>query len=262
MHDNRQGAWKQFWDETGQSGDPLAAIDLPEVSRHTYDIVCTRIRQLLQLSADDRVLNIGCGPGLFEEQLARSVQFTIGLDFSYIMVDKACRRNRTRDNTAFLQATGTALPFAQPLFNKVLCYSILHYFSEDEVILLLHELRRVTVIGSLVLLGDVENEAKGNTPTSLGRAWEIWCGAGGRVAILRGAQRIRSEIGRRVKRLQRAWMVLTRRYIAETKPAQLSRYTPDRMLSLAAAAGFHAEIIEQNDERFVTGRYHVLLQSQ
>jgi ubiquinone/menaquinone biosynthesis C-methylase UbiE len=156
MVHSRQQAWKLFWDGTGKSPGPLAAIDFPEVSQQTYRASCVCIQELLDLSADDVVLNIGCGPGLFEEQLAFRVKYSVGLDFSPIMVDKAQRRTSNLHNAFFLQATGTALPFAPTQFNKVL----LHYFTEDEMMLLLHEIRRVSQADALVLLGDIGEESQ------------------------------------------------------------------------------------------------------
>ena len=66
MKHSTQQAWKQFWDVTAESTNPLGAIDLPEISPQTYQAASLRISQLLTLSVHDTVLNIGCGPGLFE----------------------------------------------------------------------------------------------------------------------------------------------------------------------------------------------------
>lgn len=260
MEGNSQQDWKQFWDRTGASADPLAAIDCPEISPQTYSIVCRRIRQLLQLSHIDSVLNIGCGPGLFENQLAPEVKRIVGIDFVSVMVDKARLQNKDYLNTFFLQATGTALPFASIQFNKVLCYSILHYFSEDEVMFLLREILRVTLPGALILLGDIQGEPEVATPFSIGHSAKILKSKGIGELTSKAVRRAGNIIGRRLTHMQRRWKALTGQYIYEPKPQLMARYPRQHALDMARTVGFGGEVVEQErSERFVGGRYNLLL---
>jgi ubiquinone/menaquinone biosynthesis C-methylase UbiE len=259
MNHSTQLAWKQFWETTAESTDPLSAIDLPEITQKTYKAASVRINQLLSLSAHDSVLNIGCGPGLFEEQFAASVSCIVGIDFSYTMVDKARRLNWEAGNAAFYQASGTALPFKDHQFTKILCYSVLHYLSEVDVILLFKEIRRVSASGTLVLLGDVQDESPSSTDSSFDRVVEIWSAGGLKKLVHRGTIRVRNEVHRRASRLRRKWQTYTGQYVVATKPHRLFSYSRDRLLALAAEESYEGWVVEQQDERFVPGRYHLVL---
>lgn len=263
MIEKSQQAWQQFWNRTGASSDLLAAIDFPDVSAETYGTTCTRIKQLLQLCENDVVLNIGCGPGLLEKQLASKVKRIVGIDFASVMLEKARLQNSIQHNTFFLQATGTALPFAPGQFNKVLCYSVLHYFSEDEVLMLLRDIQRVASPGVVILLGDIQGEEQVATPLSVDHLWRLWKGGGVRELMKRMAMRASHKLGRHWARIQRRWMALTDQFVFESKPQLMARYPRQRALAMAAAVGFTGEVIEQTDDaRFVGGRYNLLLRRQ
>jgi ubiquinone/menaquinone biosynthesis C-methylase UbiE len=261
MDERSQQAWRQFWDGIGKSSDPLAAIDLPEISERTYRAVGYRIREILNLSPDDVVLNIGCGPGLFENQMAPEVKRIFSVDFSHVMVRKARHRNNKLPNAFFLQATGTALPFVSMQFEKVLCYSILHYFSEEELTSLLREIRRVTAMGTLVLLGDIEPPFEADAQGPFERALKMWRGAGVRDVIFKGSKRVGIEIGRWVKHVRRKWKIFAGQCVTEAKPQKTAQYLPNQVLSLAADVGFSGQVVEQRGERFFGGRYHILLRT-
>jgi len=259
METSTQQAWKQFWDVTAEGTNPLGAIDIPEISPQAYEAANIRINQLLTLSACDTVLNIGCGPGLFEERFATVVKNIVGVDFAHTMVDKARHRNSAVGNAYFFQASGTALPFKEGQFTKVLCYGVVHYFSEAEVIQLLTEIRRVASKGALVLLGDVEDVTESAEASSLiGKTASWTTGEIGRL-VHRGTKRVRSELMRRVARLKRKWKSFTGQYVFVPKPHHLFNYSRNLILDLTTAVGYEGQIVEQEAERFAPGRYHVVL---
>lgn len=91
--------------------------------------------QLLQLSPDDAVLEIGMGNGFFCKDILSShetVTYT-GCDFSELMIDEASSINKewvAAGRARFVEADITQLPFEDNSFHKLLTVNTI-YFWED-----------------------------------------------------------------------------------------------------------------------------------
>lgn len=259
MNTNTQHIWKSFWETVSKSPDPLSALDMAEVSQRNYLAMCNRVQGLLQLCKDDVVLNIGCGNGLFEEQVATTVKKITSLDFSQTLLEKAQARNASSANVAFLQASATALPFANAQFSKILCYSMVHYLSPGDLDALLEECKRVAQPGALVLIGDISTEEESTAPTFAGRLRQMWRTLGWPGLIQKGAQRLQEESRRRIQRWRRHQRKQAGVAFDINLPQPLFRVSRDRLLSIVTTRGLTGEIVEQTTERFYPGRYHLLL---
>lgn len=96
-----------------------------------------RTIELLQIRDGDRVLEIGCGPGLAIQMAGRLAGSgrVVGVDHSEIMLRQASRRNRAAIGAGHVRlhlASADALPpFTEP-FDKVMA-SNLHMFLDDPV---------------------------------------------------------------------------------------------------------------------------------
>ncbi len=102
--------------------------------------------ELLDLSANDRVLEIGMGNGFFVKDLFSvepSIHYT-GLDFSPLMIEEANKLNQAfmqEGKVNFHLGSADALPFEEDSFTKIFTINTL-YFWEDPV-KILAELHRV-----------------------------------------------------------------------------------------------------------------------
>lgn len=99
----------------------------------------------LELSAGDRLLDLGCGVGLLGRHVAPYVSELVGLDFAVSLLARA----HELAPTAHLSAGDLLrLPFRDGAFSKVLASSVLQYLdSLDAVSVSLAEMRRVTAQG-------------------------------------------------------------------------------------------------------------------
>lgn len=108
---------------------------------------------LLNIRPDDRVLEIGFGPGFAIELISKiaSKGFIAGIDHSEVMVRQACRRNARaiRDGKVMLQlGSASNLPkFDQP-FDKIFTINSIHFWSEPIDCLL--KLRKLLRPGGLI----------------------------------------------------------------------------------------------------------------
>lgn len=147
--------WRDCYAETAQSTSWLAAHQWtygPDVALATANDVRTK----LQLKPDDRILEVGSGSGAFLSAVMHDRQCGVGFDFcdeqvrggDKFGVDKSCIKLGV--------AEAARIPVASETFDKVLCYSVVHYFPDDVYLRdAIREMLRVCRPGGMVLLGDV-----------------------------------------------------------------------------------------------------------
>lgn len=101
---------------------------------------------MLAVSAGDRVIDVGCGPGNYTRDLADAAGtgLVVGMDASEAMVAAAVKRSG-RKNTAYLRADGCALPFADGTFDAACSVGVIHMIERP--VLALEEIVRVLAPG-------------------------------------------------------------------------------------------------------------------
>ena len=89
------------------------------------------------LSAEDHVLDIGCGTGTQCSDLSSYVKQVTGIDISSKLLDIAAQRKAERkiENVEFIQTTVFDGRFTPGSFDVVMAFYVLHFFDDiDEVI--------------------------------------------------------------------------------------------------------------------------------
>jgi ubiquinone/menaquinone biosynthesis C-methylase UbiE len=108
------------------------------------------IRGFVQLRGDERVLDVGTGAGALAFALAPLVRDVVGLEPVPELLELA--RERALPNTEFILGDGTALPFADGVFDLTGAHRTLHHVGRPELVVA--ELARVTRTGGQVLVVD------------------------------------------------------------------------------------------------------------
>lgn len=85
--------------------------------------------QLVDLGADDRFLDVGCGPGAALEHAAGTGAGVAGIDPSPAMVARAARRVPTADVRV---GSAEEIPFADDGFTVVINVSSFHHWADRE----------------------------------------------------------------------------------------------------------------------------------
>lgn len=107
----------RHWDR--MSGKPYELVERLSAQKTFRHL----IRTTLCLSPGDRVLDLGCGPGLYLSSLHEAVGASgevLGIDYSPRMVEKAASRVSAWPNVEVRQADATALDLAPSSFDAVL----------------------------------------------------------------------------------------------------------------------------------------------
>jgi SAM-dependent methyltransferase len=121
-------------------------------------------RNALALSAGERVLDVGCGPGNFTREFARAADggLVVGIDASRAMLSRAASEP-SGENLAYALGDASALPFRDESFDAVCCFAALYLIEEP--MRALDEIVRVLVPGGRVAL--LSSCSRGPLPASV-----------------------------------------------------------------------------------------------
>lgn len=113
--------------------------------------------ELLALSSGERVVDIGTGPGLLAEAMARQVGergLVLGVDASDAMIEMASSRCQPFAQARFEIADAAALPCETEDFDAAVCSQVLEYVPD--VPMALDELVRVLLPGGRAVVVDTD----------------------------------------------------------------------------------------------------------
>jgi ubiquinone/menaquinone biosynthesis C-methylase UbiE len=130
--------WNEVWERKGA----LQTYNLKELDgfEHTAidpEDVASKIISMMDIRDTDKVLEVGCGAGMIAQYLDCDY---VGVDYSQSSVEK---HSKLLHHTVQV-AEADKLPFKDEVFDKVLVYSVFHYFPDKKYAhTVLTELERV-----------------------------------------------------------------------------------------------------------------------
>jgi ubiquinone/menaquinone biosynthesis C-methylase UbiE len=130
-----------------------------ETLYRTRDVLRRRalVRQALAVRAGERVLDVGCGPGFFVEELLNEVGpggAVVGIDASPQMLAAAAQRCAQHANVDFREGDATALPVEEAGFDAALCVQVLEYVADPTAALT--QMHRALRPGGRVVVWDID----------------------------------------------------------------------------------------------------------
>ena len=93
-----------------------------------------RLHMILEAAGerlDGRVLENGCGVGMYVERLAPYAGDVIGLEYDFERAREACRNSIHLPNSQVVCAAGEQLPFASEIFYAILSHEVLEHVQDD-----------------------------------------------------------------------------------------------------------------------------------
>lgn len=129
----------------------------PFARRHGYnkDALLDLMADCAEVTPDDDVLDVACGPGIISCFFAKRSRHVRGLDFVPAMLERARRYQQEQGvaNVSWEQGSSTELPFAAEAFDCVVTRFSFHHFLEPAAALA--EMKRVAKPGGTVVVCDV-----------------------------------------------------------------------------------------------------------
>jgi ubiquinone/menaquinone biosynthesis C-methylase UbiE len=108
----------------------------------------------LELRADSRALDVGCGTGYAVRELAKRLPSgrACGIDISPAMVESARARIPAplAARIEFREASSSAIPYADGAFTHILCTNSFHHYPDPVAVL--REMQRVLVPGGQIAI--------------------------------------------------------------------------------------------------------------
>lgn len=137
----------------GRLAGAIMAIENKRANRLVVD--------LLELGPADRVLEVGCGPGVALKHAAGQAALAVGVDPSEVMVAQArrrCARERAAARAAVHLASAESLPFADGSFTCAFAVHTTHHWpcvraGLNELYRVLQPERRVALAGRVARPG-------------------------------------------------------------------------------------------------------------
>ena len=110
----------------------LYSLGNPELLERATKEIVMQLEHWGVLSSGQTVLDIGCGIGRLEAELASSVEAVHGIDVSMQMINTALRRHGNVSNVHFLKVTGRDLAdFANDTFDTALAVDTFPYIKQS-----------------------------------------------------------------------------------------------------------------------------------
>jgi len=110
----------------------------------------TEAIDMLELSPDDRVLDVGCGTGFGTEGLLQETEHVHGLDQSVHQMEKAWAKLGKHDPVTFARGDAERLPYKENSFDALWSSGSIEYWPNP--VSALEEFRRVVKPGGPVLV--------------------------------------------------------------------------------------------------------------
>jgi ubiquinone/menaquinone biosynthesis C-methylase UbiE len=144
VNDQKAGARRWF--------DRRAGSYESGVTSRWRDPVQRESLEALQLGAEDRLLDVGCGTGAASRSAASVTASVVGIDLSPEMIRQARELASGLANVHFEIADSEHLPFDDGAFTAVVCSNSFHHYPDPGRAV--REMTRVLAPGGRLVLGD------------------------------------------------------------------------------------------------------------
>lgn len=154
--------------------DPTVVGGRYAIQRRAERLIVMDIIEKLDIGPDDRLLEIGCGPGNLLIPLSFMVQSVVGIDHLNV-----CKFLKSRFSDPKVHTIGCNFldyePAADETFDKILMYSVVNTLSDyDEAVAFVDKAVGLVATGGRFLLGDIANIDRKNrfVRSETGKAFE------------------------------------------------------------------------------------------
>lgn len=173
--------WQKYWNELAQNSDFHAQVGRTVANKpldnEIIEKIVARIVQILDLQAEDILLDVCCGNGMISHHLAKYCKAVIGVDISSEQISLAKQFN-SAENISYFVADATKLSeVIHNQANKINLYFSFQYIdTQEKGERTLAEMKKCLLANGKILIGDVpEKEKRMRFYTSLrSKIWYVY----------------------------------------------------------------------------------------
>jgi ubiquinone/menaquinone biosynthesis C-methylase UbiE len=155
------------WDTQGSSHSDFKEQVCRPITEEDWQALLADIQSKLLLPNQfNSILDVGCGNALILSSIQQNFNSIYGIDYGESMIKNA---KKLLPHGHFKKGDAGKLDFENERFDRVLSYSIFHYFPDETYVYnAIDEMIRVTKPGGVILIGDLldknhEENIKGNS---------------------------------------------------------------------------------------------------
>ena len=86
----------------------------------------------IELCSNEIALDLGCGTGFLFQQVAKMVEFIVGVDLSQNALKQAKKHTKNLSNIALVRADADNTPFPDHIFDKIFAVTVLQNMPEPK----------------------------------------------------------------------------------------------------------------------------------
>ncbi|MBI3584945.1 MAG: class I SAM-dependent methyltransferase [Nitrospinae bacterium] len=143
------------WDYNANKYPDLCGMVGRPITNLEFSLLIQDIKKKLKVDSaikGERFLDVGCGNSFLLSKIKNGMT-SFGIDFSLPMIKKSLE---VISDGGFAVGEVNKLPFDNNIFGRVLCYSVFHYFPDEEyAVKTITEMIRVCKKGGYIMIGDI-----------------------------------------------------------------------------------------------------------
>jgi 2-polyprenyl-3-methyl-5-hydroxy-6-metoxy-1,4-benzoquinol methylase len=91
------------------------------------------LKELLQIKKGEKVLELGCGSGFMDNEIAKLGAIVTGIDWNRDAIDFAGQKFKDTKNLNFIHGKVDDILFPEGTFDKIFCLEVIEHLYEDQV---------------------------------------------------------------------------------------------------------------------------------
>ena len=137
---NKETYWSQFTEDYEKKQSYVAGTEVISLAK----------AEILKEINLGRVLELGCGTGLYTETLQKNAKNIVATDFSDEMIEIARKKRGKLENVEFLKADALDLKFDKENFDTIFMANLIHVIGNSKKVI--QESSRVLKKGGLLII--------------------------------------------------------------------------------------------------------------
>lgn len=161
MNDN----WKKYWENHAKSSrtgnlqfQVLRTSNKEPIGDRNFKEILHDIEIKMEISPEDKVLELCCGNGLITTYLSSKCKHIVGVDFTRELAGQIDIEKRM--NISIIVEDITKVDFESESFNKIFIYASLQYLDYKSVVILFESVFRWLGNNGLFFIGDIPDQER------------------------------------------------------------------------------------------------------